>query len=195
MPEGQVEILEEIGKFRVLCHLQCCCWWLCLWWFMIVMMMILLIRRMTRCHLVISWLGSSIISAVVVQQALLYEVTVKKKRLFFPKLNHLLFLSFLQGAQNLEYHGACRLAEFPRPHGGEIQKKYGGGAEKYTLQTIAHKKMKNSAISGSSRPGLFRGSGTQLSAWICRKGGRLSKYFENFQPSGENFREKNVNIV
>ena len=36
----------------------------------------------------------------------------------------------LQGAQNLEYHGACRLAEFPRPHGGEIQKKYGGGAEK-----------------------------------------------------------------
>ena len=97
---------------------------------MMVTMMILLIRMMTRCHLVISWLGSSLISAVVVQQALLYEVTVKKKRLFFPKLNHLLFSSFLQGAQNLEYHGACRLAEFPRPHEGEIQKKYGGGAEK-----------------------------------------------------------------
>ena len=142
MPEGQVEILEEIGKFRVLCHWQCCCWWLCWWWLMMVMMMILLIRMMSRCHLVISWLGSSIISAVVVQQALLYEVSFKKKRLFSPKLNHFLFLSFLQGAQNLEYHGACRLAEFPRPHGGEIQKKYGGGAENIHYKLLLTRRWK-----------------------------------------------------
>ena len=156
---------------------------------MMMMMIIVMIRMMSRCHLVISWLGSSIISAVVVQQALLYEVSFKKKRLFSPKLNHFLFLSFLQGAQNLEYHGACRLAEFPRPHGGEIQKKYGDGAEKIYITNYCSQEMKNSAISGSSRPGLFRSPGTQLSACICRKGGRLSKYFENFHPSGENFRE------
>ena len=159
-------------------------------WFMMVMMMILLIRMMSRCHLVISWLGSSIISAVVMQQALLYEVTVKKKRLFFPKLNQCSSFLFSKVPRTLNITVPVDWLSFHAHMEVKYKRNMGVEPKKYALQTIAHKKMKNSAISGRSRPGLFRSSGTQLSAWICRKGGRLSKYFENFQPSGENFREK-----
>ena len=133
MPEGHVEILEEIGKFRVLCHLQCCCWWL---WFMIVMMIYAGEDdditdkdddQVPPCDLLAGQQHHKC-SCCTTSSSLWGDR--QEENAIPPKLNHLLFLSFLQGAQNLEYHGACRLAEFPRPHEGEIQKKYGGGAEK-----------------------------------------------------------------